>query len=232
MASAGSRGLAPTANIFLVAALALGGCTAAQLHTARTTPVGQHDVTLGIGYLHNELIGERGGRSAENTPVQIAYRTGVSERVDVGARMILGDGLLGDVRYGFLEPGSPLQVSLGLGVGFGGWLGQEGAVSVTAPIVAMVSYDADDVVTPYLGVGWAFWWHLGRRPEYDDPDATYAAREGHGDGVLTALVGVALRASSKVSVLLEYDFSTQVVDDPGDFFSMVDTHVVAAGLTF
>ncbi|TNF32922.1 MAG: hypothetical protein EP329_09055 [Deltaproteobacteria bacterium] len=232
MQSVSMRGLTPSLHTFLVLLPLLTGCAAAQLHTARTTPVGENDVTIGLGYLDNRLDEERGERSIENYPLQIAYRTGVDERVDVGVRTLLGDGLLADGRYGFMEPASPLQVSLGLGVGFGGWWMQEGAVSLTVPVVAMASYDIGDLVTPYVGVGWAFWWHLGRSPEEGDPDADYAARAGHGDGVVTALVGVAFHVTPTLHFLVEYDFSTQVLDDPGDFFSMVDTHVVSGAVTF
>ena len=212
--------------------LILGGCTTAQLHTARTTPVGEVDVTIGLGYLHNELIADRDGASIENAPLHLAVRTGLGERVDLGVRAILGDGLLADTRFGLLPPSSPWQVSLGVGLGAGGWLGQGGGVSITAPVVAMGSYDVGDVLTPYVGVGWAFWWHLGHEPTEGQAGDTYAARAGHGDGVVTLLAGLAFHLSPTLSILVEYDFTTQVLDDPGDFFSMVDSHVFTGAVTF
>ncbi|PKN54757.1 MAG: hypothetical protein CVU56_24845 [Deltaproteobacteria bacterium HGW-Deltaproteobacteria-14] len=216
----------------LALGLLLGGCTTAQLHTARTTAVGELDVTLGLGYLHNELIAERGGTSVENAPLHLAARTGLGERVDLGVRAILGDGLLVDTRLGLLPPSSPWQLSVGVGVGVGGWLGQGGGVSITAPIVAMASYDVGDVLTPYVGLGWASWWHLGHEPTLGQAGDTYAARAGHGDGVVTLLVGLAVHLSPTLSILVEYDYTTQVLDDPGDFFSMVDSHVFAGAVTF
>ena len=152
--------------------------------------------------------------------------------MDVGVRGILGDGLLADARVGLLAPSSSWQVSVGAGFGAGAWLGQGSGVSLTLPVVAMASWDATTALTPYLGVGWAFWWHLDRRPTEAQAGVDCAARKGHGDGVVTLLVGLAVHVAKRVSILVEYDFMTQVVDDPGDFFSMVDTHLLAAGVTF
>ena len=39
-------------------------------------------------------------------------------------------------------------------------------------------------------------------------------------------------SNSSVQLLLEYGFWTQVVDDPGDFYSFDDNHLVSAGVRF
>jgi len=38
--------------------------------------------------------------------------------------------------------------------------------------------------------------------------------------------------TARVAVLLEYDFSTPIVDDPGDNYDFVTNHLFAAGVRF
>lgn len=213
------------------AGLVLGGCGLAQLHTARTTPEGEVDVTLGVGRLANEVVRD-GDSEIARWPVHIGARWGVAEQVDVGARLLLGDGVLVDGQWGLLAPRSPWALSVSAGAGVGGWAGQGGAVSLTLPIVALASWDATEWLTPYLGVGWAFWWHLGREVTEGSPTGALVARAGHGDGVVTLIAGVSVQVSARVSLRVEYDFMTQALDDPGDLYSMVDSHAVTAAVAF
>lgn len=218
--------------VALVAALggALPACGLSQLHTARPTPAGELDVTLGAGVLSNEVVASEGG--AAQVPLVLNTRFGVAEQADVGARLFLGDGVLVDGQLGLLPRESPWAVSVSAGFGAGGWLHEDRAVSLVLPVVVTGSWDATAWLTPYVGVGGAVWWHVGREVTEGDPDGDYVGREGYGDGVVTLLAGVSVRLSTRVKVVLEYDFMTQVWDDPGDLFSMVDSHVGSLGVTF
>jgi len=99
------------------------------------------------------------------------------------------------------------------------------------------------VADPDLGVGYAFWWHFGQdegllsdpgssRPGAQEEPPRYAERAGYGDGVLMLTLGSELHLDARRSLLVEYGFWTQIVDDLGDFYDFVDTHIVQVGVTF
>lgn len=41
-----------------------------------------------------------------------------------------------------------------------------------------------------------------------------------------------IRVAKQADFLFEYDYTHQVVNDPGDFYTFVDNHVVLFGFTF
>jgi len=223
---------ATTKAALIAAAFMLGGCTSGLLQTARTTPKDHVDVTLGQGFLYNEMVADR-GIALPNLPPQLMVRVGVHERVDVGVRHILGDGIQLDAKVNLMDPGDKLAVSLSLGVGAAGYLlsfDQEDVVSVTMPLNLIVSYDID-WFTPYLGIGYHTWWHVGYEPPGGVPEgAKLAAREGHGDGMLAIHVGGEIRINKNLAFMLEYGAWASVLDDPGDNFAMTTSHMVFVGL--
>lgn len=242
-AAAGVVSVALSLTLLLAAGVAASGCAVAQLQTARTVPAGEVRGTLGAGAVLNDLQHQRGGFAPTQVTPHLALRVGVHDRVDVGARLILGTGGAVDAKVNLAPLDAPYAVSLSVGLGAGGFLIGDGAWSLTAPVVALASYDLTSWLTPYVGVGYAFWWHFGyddgllagagpSRPGAAPTPAHYAARAGYGDGVLMLTVGSELHLDRQWSVLLEYGFWTQIVDDPGDFYDFVDTHLVQVGLAF
>jgi hypothetical protein len=66
-----------------------------------------------------------------------------------------------------------------------------------------------------------------------EPDVDYAERRGYGDGVLQITAGARVvlfrRVRTTGHLALGYSYWHQVVDDPGDNYSMVDNHFVGLG---
>jgi hypothetical protein len=200
------------------------GCGLGLLQTARTTPKGSYEISAGLGYLHNELVPDR-GMSLSNLPVQLGVRRGLRDDLDVGVQLFFGAGVLVDAKYNLMPPASRLALSLSGGVGGGYNLGGGGVIHV--PLRLLASYDLWHArIRPYAAAGYGTFWVLGYgEPE---PSVRYAARKGHGDGVLALTAGVSLGTQPTWAV--EYSFWTQVLDDPGDFYSFVDNHILLAGV--
>lgn len=106
--------------------------------------------------------------------------------------------------------------------------GQFGAAVLHLPVRALASWDIGSSLTPYLGAGYGFFWIFGY--SHGEPGVDCAAREGYGDGVCMLTVGLQLFSGHAAPLLFEYSFWHQVVDDPGDFFSFSDNHIVAVGV--
>jgi len=120
----------------------------AQLQTARTVPAGEVRGTLGAGVVLNELQEERGGFALTQMTPHLALRVGVHERVDVGARLILGTGGALDAKVNLAPLDAPFAVSISAGLGAGGFLPGEDRWSLTAPVVLLGSYDLTSWLTP------------------------------------------------------------------------------------
>jgi hypothetical protein len=202
-------------------------CGFGLLQTARTTPKGGYDITAGLGYVHNELVGER-GVSLSNLPLQVGVRRGLRDNLDAGLQLFMGAGLLFDAKYNFMPVGHPLAVSVSGGIGAG--YNFDGGEVVHVPLRLLASYDLWSArVCPYVGVGYGTFWVL----DYGKPETgvRYAARKGHGDGILALTLGTTL-GRPPFGVVIEYNYWTQVLDDPGDFYSFVDNHILLAGVRF
>ena len=209
------------------------GCGLGLLQTAKTTPKGMLRVSGGGGYLYNDNV-EDGDPTLGNIPVQIALRYGVTDSLDVGARLFCLAGALADVKYNLMPSKSPLALSVWGGIGAAanvnvgakseGW-------SLHLPLGVIASYELMGWLTPYAGLSYGFWWIFGRGGELD-PNVRYASREGYGDGLLTITAGFEFRLGRRFALLLEYNLFEPVVDDPGDFYSFIRSHLVQVGFRY
>ncbi len=111
-------------NIVMILAVAafMSGCVSmSSLQTARVTEPGEFGVGLSAGYVNTEIdLGEDAEPIKLSTPYfELAGRFGITERLDLGARL----GLIGtaglDLKYQFLgDNQSPFASSAGFGVSY------------------------------------------------------------------------------------------------------------------
>jgi opacity protein-like surface antigen len=216
----------------LVFLLALSGCGYALLQTARPVAEGELEVVVGAGVVYNDMVADR-GLYPDNVPPQLALRYGVREDLDVGVALFMGGGGLVDGKLNLLPPAGRLALSVQAGFGAATNLGAATMPNTPTvlhlPLRLLGSWDLP-WVTPYAGAGYGFFWVFG----YGNPEAgvQYADRAGHGDGLLMLTGGVEFFPRAAVQLLLEYGYWTQIVDDPGDFHSFADNHLISAGLRF
>lgn len=223
-----ARSIALRAALALSAA-AVTGCGVGLLHAARTTPPGQLDVTLGGGYLRNAMVEER-GHAVGNFPSQVGLRYGLDEQLDLGLSLFAGAGGQLDAKYNLLAPAGTVAASVLAGLGAAYDVGS-GALLLHVPLRLLASVDLfDDELTPYGGAGYGFFWVFG----YGEPTpgVRYAARAGHGDGLLMLTGGVQLWSRAPVSLLVEYSLLEPIVDDPGDFYAFSRNHLLVGGVRF
>jgi hypothetical protein len=212
----------------LVVVLLASGCGLGLMQTGKTTAPGTWKTRFGGGYLHNEMVAER-GRSITNYPVQIGWRYGVNEQTDVGAELLMGGGAQLDGKHNLRPSTDPLAVAVQAGAGAAHVLGTNAEIA-QVPVRGIVSYDLGEA-TPYLGLGLEVVWIFGYESDNPlPPGAMPVGRRGHGDGNLTASAGIDLTLGTNRHLLLELAYRRPVFDDPGDGFSFVDNFVFLFGL--
>ena len=210
----------------------VGGCGLSQLQTARTVPPGAWRTTIGAGFAYNRLIKERENLvlPVSNVPVEIAVRHGINDQVDVGLRTFMGLGALADAKWNLL----PVDGRAALAVASGGGVAADpGGTERLAwiahiPISVIASTELTRLITPYAAIGYRSFWIFNYGPP-PEPGSRYAARSWTGDGVVLAQFGVELSTPGGRAFLLEYGYERPVVDDPGDSFSFVPTHLFSVG---
>ncbi len=212
----------------LIVLLLASGCGLGLMQTGKTTPPGHWKTRFGGGYLHNEMVAER-GRAITNYPLQIGWRYGVNEQTDIGVEVLMGAGVQLDGKYNFRPSTDPLAVAVQAGAGAAHVLGTNSDIA-QVPVRGIVSYDLGDA-TPYLGLGLEVVWIFDYESERELPSgAMPVGRRGHGDGNLTANAGIDLLLGTNRHMLLELAYRRPVFDDPGDGFSFVDNFVFLVGL--
>jgi hypothetical protein len=102
------------------------------------------------------------------------------------------------------------------------------------PFRAMISCEtAGGLVTPYAGASFGLYWIYDYgEGENAGPGGTPAAREDHGDGVLTVTVGVELYSRHEDRILIEYTYFKPLLDDPGDNYSFAENHIFQIGMRY
>ena len=218
------------------------GCGYGQFQTARTTPKGKARVMMAQGVQFNENTKEQTyrGFSVFNLPPQMDLRVGVSDRVDVGAKLLMISGLLLDTKVNLMPPSHNFALALTGGVGVAIDTGSIGdgydgtAWLLNLPIGLIASYRIGGWFSPYFGATYGFYWIFGRSLSYElyNSDSDYAAREGYGDGLLRLTAGAELATRKHVAFLVEYSFFWALVDDPGDNFAFVNNHLFGIGIAF
>lgn len=217
----------PLALALLVVA---AGCGMGQFQTARTLPVGSMSGGTAVYVAANELIETRGFHPLANIQYQHALRAGVHERVDVGLRWLGLLGLEADAKVNVMPPDH--DFALAVQAGFGGAASiDDSSYLLHLPVNLLASYRLPHGVSPYVGFGYGFYWVMDRELEEPAP-GNELPRDGWGDGVLRTSVGLEFEIDELVALLVEYDFLTQVVDDRGDHFAFVDTHLAGLAVQF
>jgi hypothetical protein len=214
--------------VALACLLLAPGCGLGLMQTGKTTPPGTWKTRVGGGYIHNEMVAER-GRGLTNYPLQIGWRHGVNDQTDLGVELLLGAGVQLDGKHNLRPSTDPLALAVQAGAGAAHVLGTDTNIA-QIPVRGIASYDLGEA-TPYLGLGLEVVWIFGYEPETTlPPGAMPVGRKGHGDGNLTANAGVDLTLRSGNHLLLELAYRTPVFDDPGDDFAFVDNFVFLVGL--
>ena len=231
----GSAALLRPAALLVVALGA--GCGHGLLQTARTVSAGSVQMTWGGGVMVNEHTSER-DPSPGMAPQHLQLSYGVSDQLEVDGRLLLFPGVMAGVKYNLLPRRSPLALSVlgGLGTALNLQSGGDGLETagwlLHVPLTVMASYTLWRRLTPYVGLGYGFYWIFDREPEDLDPRERYADRAGHGDGALTITGGFELAVTRSFAVLAEYQYFRPVVDDPGDFYAFVDNHIIQLGFRY
>jgi len=224
------RGKAAPVSILVWWAV-VSGCTLGPFESARTLPRGAVSVQVAPSVVINELVGDQ--PFLYHIYADVGVRIGATDHLDVGLRPLNGLGLLADVKYNFLSPESHLAVALQ--GGFGAATDLDGTATLPLPVRALISYMVRDRFEPFASFGYSFFWYFGRDFE-GEPGVQYADRAGYGDGMIQITVGARVvlfrRGRTTGHLGLAYSYWHQVVDDPGDFYSMVDNHFVGVGLGF
>jgi hypothetical protein len=215
------------------AALLVSGCGFGQLQTARTTPAGQTQATIGHTFVSSAFKNGREPPSLGATfvpppayvPPHLEVRRGVSDNVDIGARLTFGIGFAADVKINLLPARLPLAIAVAAGVGPAVGLGERGGIYVLqVPVTLSASYDIAGWLTPYVALGYRGIWMWGE----DDPtrpDYNYTAPTGRGEGLLVPIGGLAIGRTGGVAVLLEYGRLVPVWHDPGHGYTFVPAHL-------
>jgi len=213
-----------------LAAVAAAGCSMGQFQTARPLPAGAVQAGVAVYAAANELIAERGFQPLANIQYHVELRLGVHERVDVGAQWFGAGGGKADVKVNLMPPDHDLALAVQTGFGGAHSLHTD-AYFLHLPVNLLASYRFPHGLSPYVGLGYGFYWVMDRQLE--QPAAgDELPRDGWGDGVLRATVGLEYEIDELVALLAEYDFLTQVVDDRGDHFAFVDSHLAGLAVRF
>jgi hypothetical protein len=213
-------------------ALFVSGCGFGQLQTARTTPAGQTQATIGHTFVSSAFENGRDPPSLDATfvpppayvPPHLEVRHGLSDNVDIGARLAFGIGFTADVKVNLLPTRLPLALAIAAGAGAAVSLGDRGIYILHVPVTLSASYDIAGWLTPYVALGYHGVWTWGA----DDPtrpDYNYTAPTGPGEGLLTPVAGIAIGHTGGVALLLEYGRLVPIWHDPGHGYTFVPAHL-------
>jgi hypothetical protein len=216
----------------LTAALLASGCGFGQLQTARTTPPGTTQATFGHTLVSSGFENGKEPPSIDATfvppfvyvPPHLELRRGLTENVDVGARLSFGIGFTGDVKVNLLPAALPFALSISAGAGAAVNLGDRGIYILHLPAMLSASYAIAGWFTPYAGVGYRGIWMWGA----DDPtlpDYNYTAPTGRGEGLLTPIGGISVGRREGWAFLIEYGRLVTAWHDPGHGYTFVPAHL-------
>ncbi len=208
----------------MVLAVLASGCGLGVMHAARPTPAGATDITAGMGLLTNDNMDEGPGALPI---IQLEVRHGVTDRVDLGVRPFDTFGLVVDARVNMLDPDNAFALSATGGLGGSLDWGQ-GSNTALAHVGLFGEFQGTDAAVPYVGGMLTNYWFFGREQPATEMPGEVVEQAYHGDGVLALTAGLALWERA---ILVEYSYWTPVYNDPGDFFALIDNHVVSLVFT-
>jgi hypothetical protein len=220
-------------------ALMVSHCGYGNFQTAKTVPKGSYRITSAQQFQGNEDLDER-GVAATNFPPELMVRVGVTDRLDLGASVLMMGGLLIDAKVNVFPRMDRFALAFGGGIGaaldWGSLDVDEMSAVLNLPLKAIVSYRIGAGFSPYFCLGYSFFWIFGRDasdiPPPEDPNTTYVDRQGYGDGLLRFTVGYEYKFTVRFGLLMEYSFWLPVVDDPGDFYTFIPNHMGGFGFVF
>jgi len=224
--------VSPAARRLLYAALLASGCGFGQLQTARTTPAGMTQATFGHTLVSSGFKNGNEPPSTDATfvlpfvfvPPHLELRRGLTDNVDIGARLTFGIGFTADVKVNLLPADLPLALSISAGAGPAVSLGEKGIYILHVPASVSASYDVAGWFTPYAGVGYHGIWMWGE-DDPNQPNYNYTAPMGRGEGLLTPIGGIALGRRAGWGLLIEYGRLVTAWHDPGHGYTFVPAHL-------
>jgi hypothetical protein len=146
--------------------------------------------------------------------MHLEVRGGLSDRVDIGGRLLWGLGALVDVKVNLLPPASRAALALSGGVGGATWANNDGFYVLQLPATLTASVAVTRAFTPYAAVGYRALWEWGR----DDKTligSQATSPRGPGEGWMVAYAGIELASANGRAVLFEYGRMIPVTHDRG-----------------
>jgi len=157
-------------------------------------------------------------------PIHLEVRGGLSDRVDIGAKLLWGFGALADVKVNLLRPEGRAALAVSAGVGGATWDNNDGFYVLHLPVTLTGSFEVQPWFTPYAAVGYRALWEWGR----DDPlmpGSQATSPRGAGEGVVAAYAGIELRRASGRAVLFEYGRFIPVIHDSSHAYWIAPTNL-------
>jgi hypothetical protein len=210
------------------------GCGFAHLQSPRTLPPGATRVTVGDTLVTSGLRNAHADPWAQISlpfnyiPPDFQLRHGLSDRVDIGGRLLLGIGAVVDVKVNLLPPGSRAALALSAGVGGAVGLGHMPTWIAHVPATLAASYDVAPWFVPYAAVGYRSFW-IFRSFNPNRPTDPVSDPSGSGEGVVMVYLGIELRRASGRALLLEYGRLIPAVHDPGHGYEFVPANLFSIG---
>lgn len=208
------------------------GCGYALFETGKTVPPHATSFATGMSAVSNEAQASFIGGKLPTIGHELGpVRTGITDHLDVGARIFYVLGAEVDAKYNFFEQSARLALSPRLG---GGFAADGRGGHLFAGLVGLItSYDVSGHVTPYVGATWATHWVYGRQePVTLQPGERLASRTGVGDGLLELVGGIHVRVNAHFGVMAEASYWAPMQDDPGDGFVFVPSLIGAMALRY
>lgn len=216
----------------LAAVLIAAGCGFGQLQTARTTPAGMTQTTVGTTFVSSGFVNGREPPSVDPqvllpfvfVPLHLEVRHGLTDNVDVGGRLTFGIGATVDVKVNLLPARLPLAIAVSAGVGAAVGLDEQGIYVLHVPVMLSASYEVAGWLTPYAGAAYRGIWMWGS-DDPTKPDYNYTAPTGRGEGLLTPIGGIAIGRVGDRALLIEYGRLVTLWHDPGHGYTFVPAHI-------
>jgi hypothetical protein len=155
---------------------------------------------------------------------ELGTRLGLMSFLDVGAAPLLTRGLSVDGKANLMPPDHPFAVAPRVRLGYAR---PKGATVILAEAGAIASRRLFGCLEPYAGLASADHWLDYSLETPLAANQTLAEREGYGDGLLKAHVGLDIGGRGGFGIAAEYGFWKPLQNDPGDGFKFLDNHVLA-----
>lgn len=185
------------------AVLLLSGCASmSTMQTARTTEKGEFGYDVGGGYIKTDIaLGTADTISFKAPFLEIGGRYGVTDKLDLGAKLTLIGTATADAKYQFLGDGeSMLAGSAGFGLGYL-------SISSGSGVNTSDSKIFDIMVPAYFSVHPTDWFSVYASPRYVFRINSYSSSNESGtDNSSWYGVTAGIRLGKRVGFLAEYSY--------------------------